>query len=84
MKKLTIADVKSFEILSKEERKMVLGGEDPGSGTGREVCKIKGVECKVLDKNRPFVYIFGECDGYCNCKIGETSIHEDCVQYYKL
>ena len=42
MKKLTIADVKSFEILSKEERKMVLGGEYGSSDCLPEETSVEG------------------------------------------
>lgn len=50
MKKLTIANIKSSDILSKEERKMVLGGEESGSGYGgTSICAATGAQTGSID-----------------------------------
>lgn len=80
MKKLTIADVKPFEILSKEERKMVLGGEDLGSATGKEC--YEGTECSIKDPDNGLKTIKGTCTSSCVCKKtdGTTLQGGGCVQ----
>lgn len=46
MKKLTIADIKATETLSKDERKMVVGGSDVVIGSGpKDDYKITGGKC---------------------------------------
>ena len=77
MKKLTIADVKATEILSKEERKMVLGGIQLGS-TGNSC--FNDSSCSSNERcisGYCINYSYGEAGGSCY-----AVIYED-YRYYR-
>ena len=63
MKKLSIADVKASEILSKDERKMVVGGSSDDIG-GRECYPST---CSIEDPNNDYKIIYGYCTISCVC-----------------